>query len=250
MSSLSDLRELVARLRRDCPWDRAQTHANMRPYLMEEAFEALDAIDSGDPARMREELGDLLFQVFFHARLGEEAGHFDMEQIAADIVTKMVERHPHVFEDARLPGGPSVWEARKAARRVNTSRVDGVPRALPALQRAHRVGEKVSHVGFDWPEISGVYAKIQEELAELEEARQSGDAAAIRHEYGDLLLSCASLGRFLGVSGEDALREANARFERRFRAVEAQASAAGVPLEGASPQTLDGWWEQAKEEVG
>jgi ATP diphosphatase len=238
------LRELIARLRADCPWDRAQDHLTMRPYLLEEAYEVLDALDAQDATRLREELGDLLFQVYFHARLAEERGEFDIEAVADGIVRKMVERHPHVFGGG---GDPSIagWEARKAARRTG-SRVDGVPLALPALLRAHRVGEKLHHVGFDWPDLAGVLAKVDEERAELAEALASGDAAAIRHEYGDLLLACANLGRFLGIAGEDALREANARFEGRFRTVEALAAAAGVKLEEAGLDRLEAWWQEAK----
>jgi ATP diphosphatase len=168
----------------------------------------------------------------------------------------MVERHPHIYgdvegaagpdEDRSLAGTIGAWEARKAKRRGGGSRVDGVPMTLPALLRAHRVGEKVAHVGFDWPDIAGVLAKIDEERGELDEALASGDAAAIRHEYGDLLLACASLGRFLGVSGEDALREANTRFEGRFRKVEASAAAAGIALEEAGLDRLEAWWQEAK----
>jgi MazG family protein len=248
MSAEERLRALVARLCAECPWDRAQTPSSMRPYLLEEAYEVLDALDSGDDTKLREELGDLLFQVYFHARLAEERGAFDIAAVADGVVEKMVERHPHVFGG---PGGAEAdagsvgaWEARKARR--GGSRVDGVPRDLPALLRAHRVGEKVAHVGFDWPDLAGVLAKVDEERAELAEALASGDAAAIRHEYGDLLLACASLGRFLGVAGEDALREANARFEGRFRLVEAQAAAAGVRLEDAGLERLEAWWVEAK----
>ncbi len=253
MSSLHELRVVVARLRAECPWDRAQDLRTMRPYLLEEAHEVLDALESfeEDPSKLKEELGDLLFQVYFLARLAEEQGAFDLEAAAEAIVAKMIERHPHVYggPDAGAVVGDTgtvgAWEARKAARRKG-SRVDGVPSALPALLRAHRVGEKVAHVGFDWPDLSGVLAKIDEERAELDEAIASGDADAIRHEYGDLLLACASLGRFLGVAGEDALREANARFEGRFRKVEAAASAAGVRLEEAGLERLEAWWQEAK----
>lgn len=249
---------VVAKLRAECPWDRAQDLRSMRPYLLEEAHEVLDALDAfePDPGKLREELGDLLFQVYFLARLAEEQGAFDIEAVAEGIVTKMIERHPHVYggetpEDSSLAGTVGAWEARKAARRKSGSRVDGVPGSLPALLRAHRVGEKVAHVGFDWPDVTGVLQKIDEERAELEEAMRSGDPAAIRHEYGDLLLATASLGRFLGVAGEDALREANARFEGRFRKVEASARAAGVAMEEAGLDRLEAWWQDAKrQEVG
>ncbi len=232
----------------------------MRPYLLEEAHEVLDALDLATNggqtpdqlARLREELGDLLFQVYFLARLAEEQGAFDIEAVAEGIVTKMIERHPHVYggadggRDTSLAGTIGAWEARKAARRKSGSRVDGVPASLPALLRAHRVGEKVAHVGFDWPDLTGVLAKIDEERAELLEAIASGDADAIRHEYGDVLLATASLGRFLGIAGEDALREANARFEGRFRKVEASAAAAGVAMEEAGLDRLEAWWQEAK----
>lgn len=245
------LRALVARLRAECPWDRAQTSRSMRPYLLEEAYEVLDALDAEDPDRLREELGDLLFQVHFHARLAEERGEFDIAAVADGVVHKMVERHPHVYAgaDATDAGTVGAWEARKARRREGGSRLDGVPAQLPALLAAHRVGEKLSHVGFDWPDLAGVLAKVDEERAELEAAIRTGDADAIRHEYGDLLQACAHLGRFLGVPGEDALREANTRFATRFRGVEARARAAGVALEDAGLARLEAWWQEAKRDA-
>jgi ATP diphosphatase len=258
VSSASRLRVLVDRLRAECPWDRAQTFATMRPYLLEECHEVLAVLDeqgadASRGARLREELGDLLFQVYFLARLAEETGYTDIDGVTEAVIDKMVERHPHVFGPAAgtvgaAESGLAAWEARKAARRAaGSSRVDGVPHALPALLRAHRVGEKVAHVGFDWPDVRGVFDKIDEERAELEHALAAADPDAIRHEYGDLLLACASLGRFLGVSAEDALREANTRFERRFRHVEAQAAAAGVALEEAGLARLEAWWQHAKQ---
>ncbi len=252
MNATDELREVVARLRRDCPWDRAQTPRSMRPYLLEECHEVLGALDEHDDARQREELGDLLFQVYFLARLAEERGAFDIEAVAQAIVDKMVSRHPHVYggtdearpEAASDPGSIAAWEGRKA--RPGRSRVDGVPASLPALARAHRVAEKVAAVGFDWPSMDGVIEKIDEERGELAEAIAGGDPERVAAEYGDLLLATANLGRFLGVSAEDALRQANARFERRFRGVEARAEAAGVRLDGAGMETLDAWWTAAK----
>ncbi len=246
---------LTARLRRDCPWDREQTLASMRPYLLEETHEVLEALDrvvreDEGLEQLKEELGDLLFQVYFLAEIaGEQAGGFGIEQVVDGLVRKMIERHPHVFAPEQGIGGGSIaaWEAQKAkARPKGYSRVDGVPAGLPALLRAHRVGEKLAHVGFDWPDVEGVLAKVDEERGELAEAIATGDRAAIVHEYGDLLLACASVGRFLGVSGEDALREANQRFEGRFRVVETLAGEAGVALEEAGPDRLDAWWRQAK----
>lgn len=251
MTATDELRALVERLRRDCPWDRAQDARSMRPYLLEECHEVLDALDGDDDARQREELGDLLFQVYFLARLAEERGAFDVDAVARGIVDKMVSRHPHVFGHGSDPGSPgddpgsiAAWEARKA--RPGRSRVSGVPASLPALVRAHRVAEKVAAVGFDWPSLDGVLAKVDEEREELREAIGGGSAERVAEEYGDLLLATANLGRFLGVSAEDALRQANARFERRFRGVEARAEAAGVALGEAGMEQLEAWWQDAK----
>jgi ATP diphosphatase len=228
----------------------------MRPYLLEECHEVLDALDagdagSGDPARVREELGDLLFQVLFLARLGEERGDYDLDSVARGIHGKMVERHPHVFGEGdrhRDPGSIAAWENRK--QKAGRSRIDGVPGSLPALVRAHRVAEKAAAVGFDWPDLAGVRSKVTEELMELDEAVASGDPARVAAEYGDVLLALANLGRFVGVAGEDALRMANARFETRFRAVEASAVAAGVPIAEAGMARLEGWWQDAKRAEG
>lgn len=266
------LRRLIARLRRDCAWDRAQTLRSMRPYLLEEAYEVLDALDADDPAALNEELGDLLFQVEFLAQLlSEEHPGLSIDSVARGVAQKMIERHPHVFaagtqpdhvlaavapvgelpqpevDAARGASDLAAWEARKAASRpAGRSRVDGVPAALPSLLRAHRVGEKLAHVGFDWTDVHGVLAKLDEERAELAEAIASGNAAAIVHEYGDVLLAAASLGRFLGVPGEDALRQANERFEGRFRVVERLAAEQGVRLEDAGAERLDALWRAAK----
>lgn len=267
--SLDQLTALVARLRRDCPWDRRQTHASMRPYLMEELYEALEAIDRGDPDAMREELGDLLFQIVFHARIAEEEGRFTLDDVAAGITRKMIERHPHVFGTPDAPpeahaGGPAAWEARKAAGRPG-SRLDSVPAALPALLRAHKVGKKLAHLGFDWPDHRGVLDKLDEERRELEEAIASGDPEAIAAEYGDLLLTVTSLGRHLnpgnnpgpdnpgrtagGVCAEDALRAANARFEARFRRLERLAAAEDLALESAGLERLEALYQQAKRQL-
>lgn len=252
MPPFDRLVSIVARLRGPggCPWDRAQDPGSMRPYLVEEAYEVVEAIEAGRPELLREELGDLLFQVVLLARMAEEAGDYDIHQVAEGIAEKMLRRHPHVFdpqhqeEDA---GSVAAWEARKARERgAERSMLDGLPAALPALVRAHRVGEKVSRVGFDWPDLAGVRAKISEELGELDEALASGDAAAIEHEYGDTLLALANLGRFVGVGAEEALRSANSRFAERFRAVERLAAARGLDLHALDDEALDALWQEVK----
>ncbi len=252
MSNFNELVALVATLRSEggCPWDRAQTHDTMVPYLIEEAYEVVDAIEGSSGEELAKELGDLLFQVLFHAQLGAERNAFDIESDSALIRDKMIERHPHVFGDGEAgeadPGSVGAWEARKEKKRGDGSMMDGVPRQLPALLRAHRVGEKVSRVGFDWPSLDGVLAKVDEELAELRAAIGSGETEAIKHEYGDLLLAAANLGRFVGVGGEEALRHANDRFARRFRVVERLARDTGVALFDADDATLEAMWAEAK----
>lgn len=239
-----DLVALVARLRAECAWDRAQDLGSMRGFVLEESHELLAAIDEGSLDRVREELGDLLFQVVLLARILEESGGGGLGEVEKGIIAKLVERHPHLFGAA---GGGTLaeWEAAKVARRGG-SRLDGVPATLPALLRAHRVAEKAAAVGFDWPDLDGVVGKVDEERAELGEALARGDLPHARQEYGDLLLAMANLGRFLGVAGEDALREANAKFERRFRGVEALAAEARTPLEEAGMERLEGWWQETK----
>lgn len=257
MEALARLVEIVTRLRgpEGCEWDRAQDLQSMRPYLLEEVYEVLDAIEGHD-RELEEELGDLLFVVLLLVRIGEDEGRLDLERVARGINHKMVSRHPHVFADdagrarAREEGtGVMAWENRKAREaKAGRSRLDGVPRALPALLRAHRQGEKAAATGFDWREPAGVMAKVEEELAELREAMAGGIAAEIRHELGDLLMAVASLGRHLESPPEEALREANDRFALRFGRMEAMARAQGGALEELDDAGLDRLWEAAKRE--
>jgi len=276
VSELARLVEIVDRLRGEggCDWDRAQTFASMRPYLLEEVYEVLDAIDAEQPGAapvirprdLEEELGDLLFVVLLYARMGRNGPHgdstgtsarFDLESIARRIADKMVVRHPHVFgsedERAALSGsanGIAAWENRKArlAGDATTfrSRLDGVPRSLPGLLRAHRQGEKAAAVGFDWAEPRAVLGKVREELDELEEALVAGRQVDIAHELGDVLQSLASLGRHLGAPPEEALRTANDRFAARFGHMEAHAHRTGERLEDLGADALEERWEQAK----
>jgi len=256
MEEFDRLVEIMARLRGQggCPWDRQQTHRSIRPYVIEEAYEVAEAIDADDPRELCAELGDLLLQVVFHAQMAHEAGRFDIGDVVKAIIDKMHRRHPHVFADVVVRDAGEVvqnWEAIKAAERgPSASAIDGVPRSLPALQRASRIGEKASRVGFDWASAADVLPKLDEEREELREALVSGDAAAIEHELGDWLFAAANLGRKLGVDPEAALRAAVDRFDERFRHVEAETRAAGEDMAATDPAVLDARWEAAKRSAG
>lgn len=242
---------IMAVLRGDpgCPWDRAQSEETMKPHLVEEAYEAVEAIEARDPRALREELGDLLFLIVFLARLAEERGEFTARELAAGAAEKMIRRHPHVFRDAAAGHPRDVvrhWERVKRAERpgAGESVLDGLPRALPELQRAQRMQERASGLGFDWGSAEPVLEKIAEELAELAEARAGGDPARVAEETGDLLFSCVNLARQLEVNAEEALRGACARFRRRFVRVEEALRAAGGQL---TLEEMDRVWEAAKE---
>lgn len=252
MSDVSRLQEIVARLRAPdgCPWDREQTHRSIRKYVIEEAYEVAEAIDHDAPAELCAELGDLLLQVVFHAEMAQEAGRFTIDDVCRGIVDKMRRRHPHVFGDVPVAGSADVvrnWEAIKQRERgADASVIDGVPRALPALQRAERIGEKAARVGFDWPDVDGVLRKVDEERAELAEALHSGDRARIADELGDLLLATANLARKLDLEPEQALGAAVDRFSDRFRRMESTARQEGTDLQALPADDLDRRWERAK----
>ncbi len=257
MNAFDELVDIVARLRGEggCPWDRAQTPASLQPYVLEEVHELLEAIDRDDAAEQRKELGDVLFQVLLLARMADEAGRFTLDEVIRGVTSKMVSRHPHVFDPAHDPEAPSVglaaWEQRKAKERAaHSSALDGVPSALPALLRAHRITEKAGAVGFDWPDRSGVRAKVDEELAELDEALALGHADAIGEEFGDLVFTLVNLGRHLPIDAETALRRATAKFEGRFRRLEAEMHRRGLAPHGAPPELLDEVWRLVKSEEG
>lgn len=235
-----------------CPWDRRQSFASIAPYTLEEAYEVADAIERGAMEELRDELGDLLFQVVFHTQMAAEMGTFDFEAVVQAIIDKLVERHPHVFGDATLASAEEqsrAWEAHKARdrerRRPGAGSLDGVSLALPALTRAAKLQRRAARVGFDWPAPAPVLEKVEEELQELREA-MGKDAVARREELGDLLFACVNLARHLGVDPEAALRSANAKFERRFRQVEAALAARGSRAEQASLAEMDALWEAAK----
>ncbi|MDC0708964.1 nucleoside triphosphate pyrophosphohydrolase [Stigmatella sp. ncwal1] len=259
-AELERLVGIMNRLRADggCPWDREQDLRSMRPYLVEETFEVLDEMDRvayGGPWRsLCEELGDLLFQIVFHAQLATEKGEFTMAEVCRAVSDKLESRHPHVFGEKQVRDSTEVlfnWAQIKAEeKKRKTGRVgsvlDGVPTAAPALARAERLTEKASRMGFDWPDVAGVRAKLDEELAELDEAIASKDRDALEHELGDVLFSLANLGRFLHTPPEDALRMAIRRFTTRFQHIEAALQAEGVPLGGATLEHMERHWQTAK----
>jgi MazG family protein len=259
---MSDIKKLldVMRSLRDpengCPWDLEQDFSTIAPYTIEEAYEVADAIEREDWDELRDELGDLLFQVVFYAQMGAEKGHFDFDDIAGGITDKMLRRHPHVFGDAderEAAGVRGRWEDIKEAERASksdASALAGVARALPALKRAQKLGKRASRVGFDWPDRKGVRRKIQEELGELEEAVGTRDQGRIEEEFGDLVFAVVNLARHLDVDPEKALTGANSKFERRFRAMEAEIEAQGLEMRKLSLETLDRHWRQAKGRVG
>lgn len=256
MDALERLLNIMATLRdpeRGCPWDRAQSFASIAPYTLEEAYEVADAIERGELGELKDELGDLLFQVVFHARMAEEAGLFDFADVAEAIVAKLIRRHPHVFGDADVSSAAEQtlrWEEHKARERAeksaNPSALDGVSVALPAIVRAVKLQKRAARVGFDWTEIGPVIEKLEEELNEVRQELHARDRRRLEHEIGDLLFSCANLARHAGVDAEAALRSANARFERRFRHMETAAAQDGESLHGMSAQRMDELWRGAK----
>ena len=256
--ALLELLQVMERLRnpqQGCPWDLAQDFASIAPHTLEEAFEVADAIERGEPDAIRDELGDLLFQVVFHARLGEERGWFDFADVAGGIVAKLRRRHPHVFATAGQEQAGAVapvadWERIKAAERGAAGEggtLEGIALALPALTRAAKLGKRAGRVGFDWPDAAGVRDKVREELAEVDEVLAADAPAARRaEELGDLLFAIANWSRHLGVDAEAALRSANRKFERRFAVMEALARERGLALESLSAAAWDALWVEAK----
>ncbi|MEQ9496804.1 MAG: nucleoside triphosphate pyrophosphohydrolase [Deltaproteobacteria bacterium] len=242
---------IMARLRGEdgCPWDREQDLESLKPFLVEEAYEVLDAIDDGDPKAHAEELGDLLLQVVFQSEVRRQDGDFDVRDVVNGISDKLVRRHPHVFGDRDAHDADHAykrWEEMKAKEKGDKSVLSGVPRQLPALLRAQRVTDKASKVGFDWDKIAGPIDKLDEELAELKAAVASNDPAQIEHELGDLLFTMVNVARFVDVNAEEALRRTVDRFSRRFEHVERAMKDAGRPMQEASLDELEARWEEAK----
>ena len=247
--------EVMDRLRAEdgCPWDREQTHASLKPFLLEEAYEVLEAIDLQDDEELCSELGDLLLQVVFHAQIAREEDRFCAADVCRAIVDKLVRRHPHVFGDGRADSSDQVlanWEEIKREERSSrgepASILDGVPRHLPALLRAQRLQAKAARVGFDWPHIDGPLDKVEEEFAELRQAWNRGDGEEVEEEFGDLLFALVNTGRFLDLCPEDALRRAADKFESRFRAVETVLKEQKKDINEVSLKEMDRIWDQVK----
>ncbi len=256
--AIERLAEIISLLRRECPWDKVQTHETLRKGMIEEAYEAVEAINNKDMANLREELGDVLLQVVFHAQLAEESGNFDLKDLINEECEKMIRRHPHVFlQETQNNSAKSIdkvlekWENIKVKEKHEescASRLERVPRALPALTRAFKVQKKAADVGFDWTDVSAAFDKVTEEQAELKEqcAEETASARRIEEEMGDLLFSCVNVARFLDIDPESALNYTIDKFIRRFRYIEERAVAKGRNLEDMSLDEMDELWEEAK----
>ena len=248
-----ELVQIVATLRgpEGCPWDKKQTHQSLKPFLLEEAYEVLEVLDGAHPDKLKEELGDLFFQVLLHARLAEEAGEFSIEDVIQAVGEKMKRRHPHVFGDLDLNTPQEVlanWEQIKQAERgcSKTSALDGVPRQLPSLMRAHRLQEKAARLGFDHPGAKEAFAKLEEEIREFKQACRDGDGEKIEEELGDLFFSLVNVARFVEVNPEEALHKTIVKFIKRFRYIEESMARQGRSLGQADLAQMDALWEQAK----
>ena len=256
LAPIDQLRQIMAQLRNPdagCPWDLEQDFSTIAPYTIEEAYEVADAIERGHFGELKDELGDLLLQVVFHSQMAEEENLFDFNDVCQAINDKMIRRHPHVFGDATTRDSETQtaeWEAIKATERQQSDKGDGVlddvPVALPALKRAQKLQKRAARVGFDWPDAEQVFAKIEEEIGEVREAMSRKNADDIAEEIGDLMCVCTNLGRKLKVDVETATRTANAKFERRFRHIEARLREQGRTPDDASLEEMETLWDEAK----
>ena len=249
------LLEIMARLRgsEGCPWDREQTPVSLKPFLVEEAYEVLEAIESGSAPAVREELGDLLFQIIFHARLAAEAGDFTIGEVLDHLARKMIRRHPHVFGDTAVTSARQAlvqWEAIKQSEASAAGRVrsvlEGVPRSLPSLLRAQRLQSKAARIGFDWPDAAAAWQKVREELGEVETALAQGDRARIQEELGDVFFSVVNVARLCEIDAEEALQGAVEKFRRRFTQMEADLTARGKDTASVTPEELERLWQAVK----
>ncbi|WP_456342647.1 nucleoside triphosphate pyrophosphohydrolase [Thermovibrio sp.] len=252
--TFSDLVKVMEKLRspEGCPWDREQTHESLLKYLIEEAYEVVDAVLKGDDEELKEELGDLLLQVVFHSQIAKERGAFTVEDVIDSITRKLIFRHPHVFGGKEgIKSAEDVnreWEKLKEKEgKKRESSLDGIPKSMPALERAYKLQKRAEKVGFDWKDFKGIKEKIVEELQEIEEELKRGDREKLEEELGDLLFMAVNLSRFLGVHPEIALRKANEKFEKRFRYMEKRAKETGKELKEMSLEEMEELWQEAKE---
>jgi nucleoside triphosphate diphosphatase len=251
----TELLDVMERLRSEngCPWDKEQTHLSLKPCLLEETYELLDALENGDPKKLKEELGDVLLQVIFHAQIAKEDGRFNIQDVISMLTDKLVRRHPYVFAGEPLPEDASAVlkqrmqiKANEKHDGENKSALGNVPRAMPALARAQSISRRAAHLGFEWPHIDLVWDKVEEEMRELKEAVASGDRSRTGEEVGDLLFTLVNIARFLDVEAEDALAKMVDRFTRRFHYIEAQLQRADKTVDQSTLEEMDRLWEEAK----
>lgn len=247
------LLEIMEKLRTSCPWDKEQSHQTLIPYLIEETYEVIDAIEREDNLHLREELGDLLFQIIFHSQIALEKNQFDMSGVLQDIIDKLTRRHPHVFGNTKVKDAQEVihnWEQIKLAEKQQrgASLLSEIPASLPGLLKAYKLGKKVSKVGFDWPDLAGVLAKVQEEIQELEESIQTKKQDEIVAEMGDLFFSLVNLSRHLKINPEEALRQTNEKFIRRFEFIEKKLQEQKKQFQESSLEEMDILWNEAKKQ--
>src|SRR6056297_1276135 len=247
-NNFEDLVEIVKILRKECPWDRKQTHQSIKDNLIEEAYEAIEAIDREDFEELKKELGDLLLHVVFHSRMATETQDFNIEDVIYSIQEKLIRRHPHVFGDTKIEDEQEVaanWEAIKMEE-GKESVLDGLPAHLPSLIKAQRMQEKAANVGFDWPQWRQVWDKLEEELGELKEVLEEENIEKSKEEFGDLLFSLVNVGRFFDLNAEDSLRMTNNKFIKRFQYIEQQIQDSDRSMSEVSLEEMDGIWEEAK----
>ncbi|HMK57376.1 MAG TPA: nucleoside triphosphate pyrophosphohydrolase [Dissulfurispiraceae bacterium] len=244
--------EIMSRLRSEdgCPWDKVQTHESLKPYLIEETYEVIEAIDEKDPIKLKEELGDLLLQIVFHAQIAGDDGEFDINDVVEKISSKMISRHPHVFGDAKFDTPEEVtrqWQERKREEgKLRDSALEGVPKELPSLLRAQRLQSRAAKVGFDWANVDDVFGKLDEELKEFREAIEKKDCNEIEDELGDIFFVLVNISRFVGVNAEEALRKTISKFISRFRYIEMKAADGGRRLTDMTLEEMDSLWDEAK----
>jgi MazG family protein len=254
-SKFTELLAVMARLRSEtgCPWDKEQTHLSLKPCLLEETYELLDAIDDGDDKKLKEELGDVLLQVIFHAQIASESCRFAIADVIEVLTDKLVRRHPYVFAGEPLPEDPAAalkqraqLKAKEKSAGETKSALGNVPKAMPALARAQSISRRAAHLGFEWPEIAPVWAKVDEEMHELKEAVASGNRTRVSEEFGDLLFTMVNIARFLDIESEEALAQTVDRFSRRFHHIEMRLRQANKEFAQANIEEMDRYWEEAK----